>query len=280
MTKYQQNAEIIVDQSGMTDADMLQVALPERYNYEIWEDPSLLEEPTEELLKKPVQFEMEEKENLWRPSAILHAFSPFKKNREERALQALSIASFPEYLQLKGQFFNDIGKSFFKRKEKDTSRFKATKINLFRNRYQPPFPIFSDSTKSIDKNNLGMSDVDPICKIPTPEIAKPVVVRSTTIRYSPIEQSQISAFRSVKIDEDLPTKQSKEKNNFNDTPFNTPRSEFINRTMNCASNETSQSVTKRNLRPRPTRPPTLFGFSSDFSEDDGYAGNTCRKKWK
>lgn len=271
------NSASTLEHLGMTDADMLVVALPDRYNYQVWEDPSLLEEPREEVPKKPVVFDSEEKENIWRPSAILHAFSPFKKNREERALKALSIASFPEYLQLKGQFFNDLGKSFFKRKEKDTSRFKATKINLFRNRYQPSFPIVSNATNG-GLNAKNTNGVDPICKIPTPEFAKPVLVRSTSIRYSPIEQSQKSAFKSVKKDDNPSISQPKEDNNFNDTPFNTPRSEFINRTMNCPLNRSSESVTKRNLRPRPTRPPTLFGFSSDFSEDDVCTVSTCRKK--
>jgi hypothetical protein len=206
----------------------------------------------------------------------LHAFSPFKKNREERALKALSIASFPEYLQLKGQFFNELGKSFFKKKEKDPSRFKATKINLFRNIYQPSFPIFSSGLNAASKETAVMADVDPICQIPTPEVAKPGMPSLTVMRHSPIGQSKISAFRSFRKDEDK--SKPKDDKTFNDTPFNTPRSEFMNRTVDFSSSETTQSVTKRNLRPRPTRPPTLFGFSSDFSEDDTCSGNTKRRK--
>jgi hypothetical protein len=258
----------------MGDVDMTPVELPERYNYEVWEDPNLEQDHVKQAPKQTTDFEADEKENSWRPSAILHAFSPFKKNREERALKALSIASFPEYLQLKGQFFNELGKSFFKRKEKDTARFKATKINLFRNRYQPSFPIFSDVLNPASKETDVIAEVDPICKIPTPEVAKPGSPNSTVMRFSPIEHSKMSAFRSVKKDED----KSKENKTYNDTPFNTPRSTFINRKIDCSSNEATQSVTKRNLRPRPTRPPTLFGFSSDFSEDDTCFGNAKRRK--
>jgi hypothetical protein len=74
-----------------------------------------------------------------------------------------------------------------------------------------------------------------------------------------------------------------ENHDLNDTPFNTPRSEFIKRSVDhdlSSKNVQDTKEHKRNLRPRPTRPPTLFGFASDCSEDDTYASNKSRKRRK
>ena len=263
----------------MCDDDMLAVELPEKFNYEIWEDPELETSKSMDIPVEPVAFEADEKENLWKPSVILHAFSPFKRNKEERALRALNIASLPEYLHIKGQFFNDLGASLFRRKDKDRSRFKATKINLFGRRYYQKPQKTSSSQIYVGKID---EDVDPAFSIPTPEVAKPAITKSTNIQFSPMEPSQNSAFKSFdKIDFSLSkTDKNHDSNaasidiNFN-TPFNTPRSEFIERTINHKSEniENNQKLAsskdyKKNLRPRPTRPPTLFGFSPDASEDE------------
>jgi hypothetical protein len=297
----------------MNDADLMPIRLPEKYNYEVWEDPNV---------NKPVQgnstltvsqsaidtlFPEDPKENLHPTTNTLfsglHAFSPFKAHREARALKALDVATLPEYRDLKGHFFNEFGKSFFsKRSSLVPNRFRASKVNLFKPRTgikkKPSLSVVennefedADMLMGAESDSGPVEDTKDLVQFPSPKWAVPAhpaqKVQPIPIPGSvAVEPSFNSAFRPIQVTR--PTFGAPNPSAYNhkmpDTPFNTPMVAFMSRSLpnNFGSQEAAESRSseeKMNLRPRPTRPPTLFGFASDLSEDEhGQAKPRSKRK--
>ena len=140
----------------MTDEDLLCIELPDKYNYEIWQNSDELEKSMRLHHTTPVDvsrtFSEDAKEN---NNATSHAFSPFGIIKEARALKAMDIFGFQDYRELKGHFFNEFGKSFFKKTQTHTDRPRATRINLFKSKDKmkrsPPFETLIKP--SLSKNN-------------------------------------------------------------------------------------------------------------------------------
>ena len=282
-----------IDSGPMQEEDLLPVKLPEKYNYETWEDPNLDSKPVANSESSLKSLETQERlfpedtsENLLNGSGGRHAFSPFRVHREQRALKALDVDSFSEYQELKGHFFNEFGKSFFRRTIINTGRPRATKINLFKSRptFKKRYGPSASVTEGQDLEPLTAGVPTPIAesaakeiKLPSPTWAKPYPVYSFSSVAKPtlpMERSENSAFKSVHRHGSL-FASTTATGLLAETPFNTPMSSFMIRTKalkpespNYTENDQPAKEVKRNLRPRPTRPPTLFGFSSDVSEDE------------
>ena len=129
----------------MSEADMIDVQLPEKYNYEIWQDSSLdISDAENIIVPKPIlpsQDTSTDQENVPpSPSSVnvnaftsFHAFSPFKALREARALKSLDVDSFKEYENLKGKsFLIELSRKIFK-------KAPATKRRIFHNLKEKSF---------------------------------------------------------------------------------------------------------------------------------------------
>lgn len=287
------------------------VRLPEKYNYEVWEDPNV-DKPAQGNSKSAVSqsaidtlFPEDPKENLHPLTnnlfSGLHAFSPFKAHREARALKALDVATLPEYKDLKGHFFNDFGKSFFNKKGSLVpNRFRASKVNLFKPRTgHKKRPSLSTATEKefedadmlmgAESDSGPVEDTKDLVQFPSPKWAVPaqkVLPIPIPGSIAAVEPSFNSAFKPVPVVA-RPSFGAPNPSVYNykmpDTPFNTPMVAFMSRSLpnNFGSQDVAEprsSEEKMNLRPRPTRPPTLFGFASDLSEDEHGQGRPRSKR--
>ena len=353
---------------AMTDADLLPIKLPKKYNYTIWEDPALASEKVEE----PVQgnsfltdvdidqrFPEDLKENRENPTPIRlqevitvdetmgqqesgrisllglteeagpHAFSPFKAHQKERALKALDSAIHPDIEVTKPSFFDEFGRSLFRKSALTMNGARATKINLFQNmgryhqlrkKYRSNRPSSPYTKPELRKEDASVKKVEALQKVvpeprrsldspveivivddkvevrePEPVWAKPAPKQKNAPTSNNeastsglLGASSTSAFKPIgvlqPISRPIDIQKPKNKKRFvaPETPFNTPLlnsysrslpknfggTEHSSRELGLPRGTVGSAEQKRNLRPRPTRPPTLFGFSSDMSEDE------------
>jgi hypothetical protein len=349
----------------MTDADLLPVKLPKKYNYTTWEDPALANEkigepaPGNSFLADvdiDQRFPEDPKENRENSDqseestsvgetteqqeagrisllglteeAGPHAFSPFKAHQKERALKALDTAAHPEVEITKPSFFDEFGRSLFRKSALTMNGARATKINLFKNmgryhqlrkKYRSSRPSSPYSKPNEQKKDVSVKKVEPLQEVapeprrsldspveivivddkvevrePEPTWAKPapkqraIPASSDQSSSGLLGASSSSAFKPIGVLQpvsrpiDIQKPNNKKRFVAPETPFNTPlmssHSRSLPKNFGGAKHSPREpgrprgtvrsAEQKRNLRPRPTRPPTLFGFASDMSEDE------------